>query len=104
MEDVRRGFGGVWTPGPPLCAPLVDSEDVQELLDSHNQEMTIDELIEMHEQGQNNEEFKALDPVQSEDRITVGNLTESFILIEKGLQVLENVDSNEELIFAQNDE
>ncbi|GFU63694.1 hypothetical protein TNCV_1509732 [Trichonephila clavipes] len=30
----------------------VDSDDVQELLDSHNQELTIDELIEMHEQDQ----------------------------------------------------
>ncbi|GFV03743.1 uncharacterized protein TNCV_1876911 [Trichonephila clavipes] len=30
----------------------VDSDDVQELLDSHNQELTIDELITMHEQEQ----------------------------------------------------
>ncbi|GFW37924.1 hypothetical protein TNCV_4631251 [Trichonephila clavipes] len=30
----------------------VDSDDAQELLDSHNQELTIDELIEIHEQEQ----------------------------------------------------
>ncbi|GFW09091.1 hypothetical protein TNCV_3081831 [Trichonephila clavipes] len=29
----------------------VDSDDIQELLDSLNQELTMDELIEMHEQG-----------------------------------------------------
>ncbi|GFV46239.1 hypothetical protein TNCV_261901 [Trichonephila clavipes] len=45
----------------------VDSEDVQELLDSHNQELTMDQLIEMHEQEQDIEEFESLDPVQSED-------------------------------------
>ncbi|GFT89682.1 hypothetical protein TNCV_3137691 [Trichonephila clavipes] len=28
----------------------VDSDDVQELLDSHYQELTIDELVEIHEQ------------------------------------------------------
>ncbi|GFV34577.1 hypothetical protein TNCV_1448831 [Trichonephila clavipes] len=28
----------------------VDSDEVQELMDSHNQELTIDELIKMHEQ------------------------------------------------------
>ncbi|GFU83485.1 hypothetical protein TNCV_2142431 [Trichonephila clavipes] len=30
----------------------VDSDDVQELLNSHNQELTMDELIEMHEKKQ----------------------------------------------------
>ncbi|GFX78104.1 transposable element Tcb2 transposase [Trichonephila clavipes] len=30
----------------------VDNDDVQELLDSHNQELTVNELIEMHEQQQ----------------------------------------------------
>ncbi|GFW17112.1 hypothetical protein TNCV_2762361 [Trichonephila clavipes] len=33
-----------------------DSDDVQELLESHNQELIIDELIEMHEQEHGNEE------------------------------------------------
>ncbi|GFT88041.1 hypothetical protein TNCV_3039351 [Trichonephila clavipes] len=45
----------------------VDRDDIQELLVSHNQELTIDELIEMHAQ-----ELESLDPVQSEDRMTVG--------------------------------
>ncbi|GFW17314.1 hypothetical protein TNCV_3905241 [Trichonephila clavipes] len=60
----------------------VDS-DIQELLDSHNRELTIDELIEMHEQGI--EKFESLEPVHSKDRMTVGNLTESLSLIEKEL-------------------
>ncbi|GFW32127.1 tigger transposable element-derived protein 1 [Trichonephila clavipes] len=62
-----------------------DSDGVQELLDSQNWELTIDELIEMNEQEQDIGEFDSLDPFQSEDRITVGNLTESLSLIEKGL-------------------
>ncbi|GFW39015.1 hypothetical protein TNCV_1830071 [Trichonephila clavipes] len=46
----------------------VDSDGVQELEDYHNQELTMDELIEMHEQDI--EELESLDPVQSEDRMT----------------------------------
>ncbi|GFV73988.1 hypothetical protein TNCV_5108291 [Trichonephila clavipes] len=30
----------------------VDSDDIQELLDSHNEELTMDQLIEMHQQEQ----------------------------------------------------
>ncbi|GFW75180.1 DUF4817 domain-containing protein [Trichonephila clavipes] len=45
----------------------VVSDDVQELLDTHNQELTMDELIEMHEQEQDIEELESLDPVQSEE-------------------------------------
>ncbi|GFV93891.1 hypothetical protein TNCV_1811461 [Trichonephila clavipes] len=45
----------------------VDSDDVQEQLDSHNQELTMDELIEMHEQKQDIEELESNNPVQSED-------------------------------------
>ncbi|GFW82425.1 nose resistant to fluoxetine protein 6 [Trichonephila clavipes] len=54
----------------------VDSDDAQELLDSHNQELTIDELIEMHEQDI--QELESLDPVQSEDRMTVGVINSLF--------------------------
>ncbi|GFX50988.1 integrase catalytic domain-containing protein [Trichonephila clavipes] len=36
----------------------VDSDDVQELLDSHNRELAIDELIEMYEQEQDIEQLK----------------------------------------------
>ncbi|GFV09156.1 hypothetical protein TNCV_4077581 [Trichonephila clavipes] len=53
------------------------SADVQDLLDSHNQKLAIHELIE--EQEQNIEELESLDPVQSEDRMTVGNWTEGLI-------------------------
>ncbi|GFV03223.1 hypothetical protein TNCV_4018201 [Trichonephila clavipes] len=34
----------------------MDSDDVQILLDFHSHEQTIDELVEMHEQEQNNEQ------------------------------------------------
>ncbi|GFW79311.1 hypothetical protein TNCV_2477181 [Trichonephila clavipes] len=50
----------------------VDSDDVQKLLDAYNQELTMDELIEMHEQEQGIEELQSLDPVQSEDRMRLG--------------------------------
>ncbi|GFV66301.1 hypothetical protein TNCV_2737151 [Trichonephila clavipes] len=54
----------------------VDSDDVAELL--QNQELTIDELIEMHKQEQEIEELESLDPVQSENRMMVENLTEGL--------------------------
>lgn len=76
----------------------VDSDDVQELLDSHNQELTIDELIKMREQEEDIENLDSLDPVQLEDQMTVGNLTEALSSIEKGLTILESIDSNEERI------
>lgn len=47
--------------------------------------------METHEQEQDIDELEALDPLQSEDRITVGNLTESLSLTKKGLQILENI-------------
>ncbi|GFY36036.1 hypothetical protein TNCV_4844081 [Trichonephila clavipes] len=42
----------------------VDSDDVQELLDSHKQEMTFDKLVEMHELEQDIEKLESLDPIQ----------------------------------------
>ncbi|GFU51258.1 hypothetical protein TNCV_2755431 [Trichonephila clavipes] len=44
----------------------VDQDDVQRLLDSHNQDLAMDELIEMYEQEQDIDEDSS-DPVQSED-------------------------------------
>ncbi|GFW99182.1 hypothetical protein TNCV_3009501 [Trichonephila clavipes] len=76
-----------------------DSHGVQRLLDSHKQELTVDELIVLHEQEKDIEELESLDPVQSDDRLTVDNLMEGLRLIEKGLQIFENIDSNEERIF-----
>ncbi|GFX84522.1 hypothetical protein TNCV_560371 [Trichonephila clavipes] len=75
----------------------VDSGDVQKLVDSHNQELTIDELIEQQDQGIE----ESLDPIKSEDRMVVGNLTEGPNLKEKGLQMLENTDFNEERLFSR---
>ncbi|GFX04978.1 hypothetical protein TNCV_2249611 [Trichonephila clavipes] len=56
----------------------VNSDVDQELLDSHNDDQTHrnHELMEMREEKQDIEEFESLDPVQSEDRMTVGKLTE----------------------------
>ncbi|GFS78488.1 hypothetical protein TNCV_3147441 [Trichonephila clavipes] len=54
------------------------SDDVLELLDFHNQELTIDELIEMYEQELDVEELEFLNPVQLEDGMMVGNLTEGL--------------------------
>ncbi|GFS86019.1 hypothetical protein TNCV_1220081 [Trichonephila clavipes] len=45
----------------------VDSDDVKELLDFYNQELTIDELLEI--QDQDIEELEFLDAVQSGYRI-----------------------------------
>ncbi|GFV29757.1 hypothetical protein TNCV_1925821 [Trichonephila clavipes] len=57
----------------------VDSDDVQELMDSHNQEVTMDELVEMHEPEQDINELEPhLDSVQIEDRITFRKLTEGY--------------------------
>ncbi|GFY10250.1 hypothetical protein TNCV_2629291 [Trichonephila clavipes] len=47
----------------------MNSDDVQGLLESHNQELTIDGLIEIHEKEQGIEEPESLEPVQSEDRM-----------------------------------
>ncbi|GFW26722.1 hypothetical protein TNCV_2851121 [Trichonephila clavipes] len=52
---------------------------------THNQELTISELIEVHELEQDIEELSSLHPVQSEDRKTIGNLTGGLNLIEKGI-------------------
>ncbi|GFT21268.1 hypothetical protein TNCV_3815691 [Trichonephila clavipes] len=65
----------------------VDSDDAQELLDSQSQE-----LIEMQNQAQDIEELEFKDPFQTEDRMTVGDLTVDLNLIEKGFQSLGNTD------------
>ncbi|GFS83893.1 hypothetical protein TNCV_2363311 [Trichonephila clavipes] len=54
---------------------LEKDRDIQELLDSHNQELTIDDLIER----QDIEELESLDPIQSKDQMTDENLTEASV-------------------------
>lgn len=76
----------------------VNGDDVNELLDSHSQELTIDELIEMREQ--NVTESDTSDPVPPEKHMTIASLTEGLSSIEKGLKILENIDSNEERVIA----
>ncbi|GFW97880.1 hypothetical protein TNCV_1426431 [Trichonephila clavipes] len=63
----------------------VDSDDEQELLGFYNEELKMDELIEMHGQEQDIQELESLDRFQSEDRLMVGNFTESLNLIDNGL-------------------
>ncbi|GFX24222.1 hypothetical protein TNCV_1366031 [Trichonephila clavipes] len=48
-----------------------------------NKQLTVDELIEMHEIEQGIEELESVDLVQSKDRMMVGNWTEGLSLIEK---------------------
>lgn len=62
----------------------MDADDVQELLDPHNQE-----LIEIHEHDQDIEQPDSLDPVESENQMTISKLTGGLSTIEKGLQILE---------------
>ncbi|GFV94952.1 tigger transposable element-derived protein 1 [Trichonephila clavipes] len=85
---------------PTLVNLEVDSDGFQEMLDSHNQEMTIHELIEMHEIEQGIEELESIDSFQLGDQMTPGNWTERLSLIKKGLQILENTDSKAKRIFS----
>ncbi|GFW58827.1 hypothetical protein TNCV_4046661 [Trichonephila clavipes] len=59
------------------------SYDVQEVLDFHNQQLAMDELMKVHEKNQN---IESLYPVHTADRMMAGNWTEDLGLIEKGLK------------------
>ncbi|GFT72913.1 hypothetical protein TNCV_1976351 [Trichonephila clavipes] len=79
----------------------VESDDIQELLHSHNQKLTIDELTQMHEQKQDIEEVFSLDPIQLEAQMMVGNSTEGLSLIEKRIiNFREYKLENDEHIFS----
>ncbi|GFY33454.1 tigger transposable element-derived protein 1 [Trichonephila clavipes] len=100
VSEVDNGVSGYtsWMKHPEFYSCRSGySDGVQKLLDSHNQELTIDELIEMYQQDLDIKE--SLDPVQSEDRMTVGNLADDLSLFEKGLKILENIGSNVEFMF-----
>ncbi|GFW98712.1 tigger transposable element-derived protein 1 [Trichonephila clavipes] len=72
-----------------------DSDDIHDFLDTHNQKLTLDEFIEMHEQEQDIAKLESLGPVQSKDRMNVGNLTKGLSLIlKKGLQITHSNDNN----------
>ncbi|GFX25863.1 hypothetical protein TNCV_2640071 [Trichonephila clavipes] len=59
----------------------VDNDDIQDLVDSHNKELIIDELMEMYKQEPDIKEFESLHPVQSEDRMTVDNMLTKYKMI-----------------------
>ncbi|GFU50421.1 hypothetical protein TNCV_3906311 [Trichonephila clavipes] len=65
----------------------------KKILHLYNQELKVAE--QKVKQEQDIEELESLDPVESEDRITIGNLAESLSLTKKGLQILENAYSGE---------
>lgn len=72
----------------------VDAEDFMELLDSHNEELALDDIIEIH--NQNTVEVAEEAGLEWISTMTVGKLTEGLELIEAGLKVLEEIDSNED--------
>lgn len=73
----------------------VSKQDVDELLDSHNKELTIEDLIEMQEQS-SYEELDVHDPLQQETTMTAENLMQALTHIKTGLQILQNIDINEQ--------
>ncbi|GFY01607.1 hypothetical protein TNCV_2607911 [Trichonephila clavipes] len=78
-DDIRNGIEEVVDLARQINLE-VDGNDVRELLDSHHQERTMDELVEVQKQEQNIQEHG---PIQS--RRSVGNLTEGISLIIKEL-------------------
>ncbi|GFV30387.1 hypothetical protein TNCV_98621 [Trichonephila clavipes] len=77
----------------------MDSEDVQEMLDSYNYKLTMDQLIEMDEKERTIHYRTCVFRPSSIRKSNDGWELEGLNLIEKGLQILENIDSNEECIF-----
>ncbi|GFV32021.1 hypothetical protein TNCV_1195531 [Trichonephila clavipes] len=61
----------------------VDSDDVQQMLDSHNHKLTIGELIQMHEQDHDIVKLVFRPKIRLEDRMTFGNFTKTLSLDEK---------------------
>ncbi|KAJ8942380.1 hypothetical protein NQ318_011727 [Aromia moschata] len=76
----------------------VDSEDVDELLKSHDEELTLDDLIDMRQQNAMEDEDS--EPVAQEKQMPIAKLTESLDFIESGIQILEEIDSNEEHVMT----
>lgn len=72
----------------------INVKDICELLESHNNEATNEELAEMQEQNAN-EEFDASDPLILEENMSINKLTEALGHIKLGLQIFEEIDSNE---------
>ncbi|GFX07676.1 histone-lysine N-methyltransferase SETMAR [Trichonephila clavipes] len=77
-----------------------DLGDVQEILDSHNQELTIDGLIKMHEHDQDIEELESLDPEQSKKQMTVILLLSKAFGIILSIAVHRKDSTSERRIYA----
>ncbi|CAB3229787.1 unnamed protein product [Arctia plantaginis] len=73
----------------------VNRKDITNLLDSHNKDPTIEELIEMQEFS-TNEELDVQDPLPLDAPMNIENLTEALSHIKIGLQILGNIDVNEQ--------
>lgn len=75
----------------------VVKEDITELLESHNQELTVDELIEIQEENAV-EESEESESVPAAEQMTIAKLIEGLDFIEHGMRILEDMDCNEERV------
>jgi hypothetical protein len=72
-----------------------NAEEVFELQNSHDQELTLDDLVEIRKQSAF-EEAEETEPEYKERTVTVLNLAEGRGLIEADVKVFQDVDSNEQ--------
>ncbi|XP_066566163.1 protein UXT isoform X1 [Amia ocellicauda] len=79
----------------------VTAEDVLELLSSHDRELTPEDLAEICNQSslEEAEELES-EPRETRRTMTVSKLSEGLGLIEAGIRVLEDIDSNEQRAAA----
>ena len=80
----------------------VEEQDINDLLESHDEELTTEELLQMHkdreEEAQKEEENKEEHRPELK-QMTVGVLGKAFDLIDAGLKLLEEHDRNPDRIF-----
>jgi predicted restriction endonuclease len=72
-----------------------DAEDVSELLNSNDEKLTLDNLVEIWRQS-TLEEAEEPQPEQKDRTMTVSKPTEGLGLTEAGIQVFDDTDSNEQ--------
>jgi hypothetical protein len=74
---------------------MYNAENIFHLLNSHNQELTLEDLVEIRKQS-TLEEAVEPKPETKEQTMTVLKLTEGLELNEAGIKVFEDIDSNEQ--------
>jgi hypothetical protein len=77
---------------------MYDAEDVFEWLKNHDQDLTLNHLVEIWKQCalEEAEEARELEPEPKERAMMVLKLTERLGRMEAGLKVFEDVDSDEQ--------